>query len=211
MFRFIIETDEGLVTLKAEPDEANNLIVILDSDDEEDSHEQRIVSTNPKAVVGDEVGVATDSITTNGRGSSASMIQNQNSNRNDGNVSINMDDGHVGVKMGVDDIDDIPLIVIQALLNAPPNAEPMTNKVSHKRSSSKNVERSIANMQSRSNVTNSRSLSNITPNESLANNKRTVQAWSVIATPAQSISKVPRKSRDDNDVVQKMFRSKSGS
>lgn len=168
--------------------------MILDSDDEEDSHEQSIASTNPMAVVGDEVVVASTVILGSGHGSVSSMIPKQNSNRSDENVLINMANGHTEVKMEVNDCDDdIPLIVVQALMNASPNAEPLTNKITHKRFSSKNIGSSSANMQGRSNDTNSPSLSNITSNKSLAKNKKTTQTRSMTKIPAQFISKMPKK------------------
>ena len=60
------------------------MIEILDSDEEEDSHEQPIASTSQKAVVANEFVLVNDVIMESEDETMASMNLNQNDKRNDG-------------------------------------------------------------------------------------------------------------------------------
>lgn len=140
----------------------SNMILILDSsDDEENSHEQLIMSTGQKSAVGNENTVADDITMRNGHDLTASMSQNRNSKRNDESATNNKKNDNLEVKKEAEqlkkeemnDDDDIPLVLVQecrkiqmtpneALMKLSPNAETLTNKVSRIGCNSKHVGRS---------------------------------------------------------------------
>lgn len=112
LFFFSITVKESSVALKTEPDEtsADNMILILDSDDEEDSHEKSNASTNQKAVVADDFLLEND-IVMESEDKTASMEQNQNNKHNVG-TEVKKEISELK-KEEMNSGDDIPLVLIQ--------------------------------------------------------------------------------------------------
>lgn len=170
LFLFSIKAKVVSVALKTEPDEASadNTIMITDSDDEEDSHEQSIVIKSSRVTVANESVLPNDVIMESEDETMASMGQNQN-NRLNGGIEMKTEINEVKQEQMKDD-DDIPLVpvqmnqrctmdIIEAWMDVAPEAE--------------DVECSDDNVQGTSNDINSRSFHNVSKNG--ANNKKRMQ------------------------------------
>lgn len=187
MYVFATEAKDGSVALKRDPDEApaDNMNVILESEDKKDSHEQPNGSTSQKAIVGSEFVLANDVIMENENEAMASMNQNQNNKRNDGIEMSHLESDKTGVKKesneqeATNDGDDIPMVqipleILKAWMDVFPKSETPTDEINHNASSAEDVECSNRKKQGISNDIDFHSIDKIFPKDA-ANKTKPMQ------------------------------------
>ncbi|XP_055306245.1 zinc finger protein 613-like isoform X1 [Sitodiplosis mosellana] len=180
------------VVVKSEGNEASadNMILILDSsDDEENSREHPLISTSQKVIAGGKAASANDVIMGREYGAMTPMNQNQNDNKsNDETASNNKKDDQTEVKKEAsepnkketNDDDDIPLVLVQIgrpipmkpsddLLDVHPNGKIQAGGVSHNENDAAAIERASASVQD----TNSHTVDDTLKNSIIA--KKTIQ------------------------------------
>ncbi|XP_055306246.1 zinc finger protein 165-like isoform X2 [Sitodiplosis mosellana] len=198
---------ESAVALESERDEApaNNMILILDSDDEENSREKPIMSTGQRVVADKEIASANGVIMGSGHGATASINQNLNSSCNDEDASNNKKDDQTEVKeeasepnkVETNDDEDIALVLVQvgrpipmesndASMNARSNGKIPVNTIRTNRSSAATFKRADLIVGGKSNNTN------ISPNNS-SSNKRAMRTSAETTASAQIYSKVVKR------------------